>query len=313
MAWAYEDLEHRLVAAAATAEAGPPMEWQQVSHPRGTVAMRAGFRTVDGVRIRYAESGGPPEQTVLLTSPWPESMYAFAPIWPALAERFRLVAVDLPGFGGSEGRAELFSPRAMGTFLVGLIEDWALGRPHLIAPDVGTAAALFATLQSPGSVTSVVVGSGGAAVPVELGPPLRDWALDPNLDRLRELDPKAVVDVALSTMAGHEFPQAIREDYHDSYAGDRFVDSMGYVRRYPYELPELAARLGEIETPVMVFARSRDRVVPLANADFLAAHLPNCQLATLGAGHFVWEEEPDAFAQLLGEWIDENNDANGGS
>jgi len=38
------------------------------------------FRTVDGVRIRYADSGGSQETLVPLTSPWPESVYAFAPI-----------------------------------------------------------------------------------------------------------------------------------------------------------------------------------------------------------------------------------------
>ena len=251
---AFERLEHGLTAAAAGFEPGPLLEWQQVTQPRGAVAMRAGFRTVDGLRIRYATSGGHAQRTVLLTSPWPESLYAFAPIWPALTARFRVVAVDLPGFGASEARPELRSPRAMGGFLVGLIDEWELGRPHLVGPDVGTSAALFATLLSPGSVTSVVVGSGGAAVPLELGSPLRDWTLDPDLARFRELDSDAVVDAALSTVVGYEFPQDIREDYHGCYAGGRFAESMAYVRRYPDELPELAARLGEIKTPVMVFA-----------------------------------------------------------
>jgi hypothetical protein len=36
------------------------------------------FRTIDGVRIRYADSAGSQETSVLLTSPWPESVYAFA-------------------------------------------------------------------------------------------------------------------------------------------------------------------------------------------------------------------------------------------
>jgi pimeloyl-ACP methyl ester carboxylesterase len=67
-----------------------------------------------------------------------------------------------------------------------------------------------------------------------------------------------------------------------------------------------AMRAG-FRTPVMVFAGLRDRVVPLANADFLAERLPNCRQATLGAGHFVWEEAPDAFAQLLCDWIDEHH------
>ena len=38
------------------------------------------FRTIDGLKIRYAESGGSHQATLLLTSPWPESVYAFASI-----------------------------------------------------------------------------------------------------------------------------------------------------------------------------------------------------------------------------------------
>ena len=62
-----------------------------------TMTSQVRFRTVDGLRIRYADSGGSQEPTVLLTSPWPESVYAFAPMWDSLAEHARLFAVDLPG------------------------------------------------------------------------------------------------------------------------------------------------------------------------------------------------------------------------
>ena len=75
------------------------------------------FRTIGGARIRYADSGSSQEPTVVLTSPWPESVYAFVPMWDSLAEHARLFAVDLPGFGASERREDLLSPRAMGEFL----------------------------------------------------------------------------------------------------------------------------------------------------------------------------------------------------
>src|SRR5262249_40375712 len=137
------------------------------------------FRTIAGVRIRYADSGSSPKPTVVLTSPWPESIYAFAPMWAALSEHARLFAVDLPGFGASERREALLSPRAMGEFLAQLIAEADLGRAHLVAPDVGTSAALFAAAAHPERLASVVVGTGGAAVPIQLGEPLASWVLDP--------------------------------------------------------------------------------------------------------------------------------------
>ena len=79
-----------------------------------TTSIKPQFRTIDGVKIRYADSGGSQEPTLLLTSPWPESVYAFAPMWATLAEHARLFAVDLPGFGASERRDDLLSPAGDG-------------------------------------------------------------------------------------------------------------------------------------------------------------------------------------------------------
>jgi pimeloyl-ACP methyl ester carboxylesterase len=263
-----------------------------------TTTPRVQFRTVDGLRIRYAESDGPAERTVLLTSPWPESLYAFTPVWAALAEHARLFAIDLPGFGASEARDDLFSPRAMGGFLAELIAEADLGTPHLVSPDVGTSAALFAAAAHPERIASVIVGTGGAAIPLDLGEPLKSWVLDPDLDKYRQMDPRAIVGAAADTIAGG-IPDAIRADYLDCYDGGRFVESMRYVRRYPDELPELAELLPQITTPVTIINGRGDRVVPLSNAEFLDERLPSSRVVIIDAGHFVWEEEPGEYASIV--------------
>jgi pimeloyl-ACP methyl ester carboxylesterase len=253
---------------------------------------------VDGVRIRYADSGDSPGPTLLLTSPWPESVYAFAPVWSALAEHARLFAIDLPGFGASERREDLLSPRAMGEFLSQLILEAELGSTHIVGPDVGTSAALFAAASHPERIASVIVGTGGAAVPLALGEPLKSWVLDPDLDKYRQMDPRAIVDAAVDTIAGG-VPDDIRADYRDCYDGDRFVESMRYVRRYPEELPELAELLPQISTPVTIINGRLDPVVPLANAEFLNERLPESRLVIIDAGHFVWEEAPAEYASAI--------------
>jgi pimeloyl-ACP methyl ester carboxylesterase len=101
------------------------------------------FRTIDGLSIRFAESEDR-DQHALLLSPWPESLFAFAPLWARLAEHTHLVAIDLPGFGHSERREALLSPRAMGDFVVRVADTFGLEHSHVIGPDVGTSAALFA-------------------------------------------------------------------------------------------------------------------------------------------------------------------------
>jgi pimeloyl-ACP methyl ester carboxylesterase len=263
-----------------------------------TTTQQVRFRTIDGVRIRYTDSDSLQEPTVLLTSPWPESVFAFAPIWARLAEHARLFAVDLPGFGASERREELLSPRAMGEFLVQLIAETNLGTPHLVAPDVGTAAALFAAAAHPERIASAIVGTGGAAVPIDLGEPLASWVLDPDLDKYRGMDPRLIVGTALDTIAGG-VPDDIRADYLACYEGDRFVASMRYVRRYPEELPVLAGLLPRITVPVTIINGRNDRVVPLTNAEFLDERLPTSRLVVIDAGHFVWEEEPAKYASAV--------------
>jgi pimeloyl-ACP methyl ester carboxylesterase len=219
-------------------------------------------------------------------------------MWETLAEHARLFAVDLPGFGASERQADLLTPRTMGEFLARLITDADLGRPHVVGPDVGTAAALFAAAAHPEQIASVIVGTGGAAVPIDLGEPLRSWVLDPDFEQFRALDPAAVVGASLDKVAGG-VPADSRADYLACYAGDRFVESMRYVRSYPEQLPALAELLPQIATPVTIINGRHDTVVPVSNAEFLDERLPNSRLRIIEAGHFVWEEVPAEYASIV--------------
>ena len=267
-----------------------------------TTTPQVQFQTLGGVRIRYADTGGRRESTLLLTSPWPESLYAFTSMWATLSERARLFAIDLPGFGASERRDDLLSPRAMGRFLAQLIAEADLSTPHIVAPDVGTSAALFAAAAHPERIASVIVGTGGAAIPIQLGEPLRSWVLDPDFDKYRRVDPRAIVNASLDKVAGG-VPDESRQDYLSCYDGDRFVESMRYVRRYPEELPILAELLRKITTPVTIINGRNDPVVPLANAEFLAERLPNSRIVVIEGGHFIWEEAAAEYAAAVLESI----------
>jgi pimeloyl-ACP methyl ester carboxylesterase len=259
------------------------------------------FRVIDGLSVRYAESDDRSD-TALLLSPWPESLLAFEPTWPRLAERARLVAVDLPGFGRSQRRDALLSPQAMGDFIIRIADAFGLENPHVVGPDIGTAAALFAAARHPGRLRSLVVGSGGTAVPLQLGSLLKDWVEAPGLDRFREADPRQIVAGALSGIERYVLPDPVREDYLSSYEGDRFVESMRYVRTYPAELPALRDLLPQVQTPVQIIAGGRDRAVPPANAEFLHERLPHSKLDIVDAGHFTWEDGADQYAALVTTW-----------
>src|SRR5262245_29639890 len=274
---------------------------ERSSQPLRELAARPMFRTIDGVSIRFVESDRRDADELLL-SPWPESVFAYEATWSRLAETSHLVAIDLPGFGRSEQRNELMSPRAMGDFIVRVADAFGLDHPHVVGPDVGTAAALFAAAAAPGRFPSLVVGTGGTAVPIQLGDPLREWVFAPDLEPYRRLGGRAIVERAIQTLERYQLSDTAREDYLESYDGNRFAESIRYVQRYPMELEVLRDVLPHIQTPVQIIAGRRDSVVPPINAEYLHERLPHSDLHLLDAGHFVWEDAADDYAALVTAW-----------
>jgi pimeloyl-ACP methyl ester carboxylesterase len=259
------------------------------------------FRVIDGLSIRFAESE-PRDDHALLLSPWPESLLAFEPTWPRLAEHTHLVAIDLPGFGHSQRRDALLSPQAMGEFVIRAADAFGLESPHAVGPDIGTGALLFAAAAHPGRLPSLVVGSGCAAVPLQLGRALKDWVEALDVERYRTMNPRQIVAGALSGIQRYALPDAVREDYLSAYDGDRFVESMRYVRTYPAELLVLRDLLPQIQTPVQIIAGALDDAVPPVNAEFLHERLPHSKLDIINVGHFTWEDGADEYAGLVTSW-----------
>jgi pimeloyl-ACP methyl ester carboxylesterase len=259
------------------------------------------FRVIDGLTIRYAQSEDHSDHALLL-SPWPESLLAFLPMWESLASRAHLVAIDLPGFGHSQRCDSLLSPRAMGEFIIRAAEDFGLEHPHVIGPDVGTAAALFAAAQYPGRLRSLAVGGGAAAVPLQLGGMLKDWVETSDLETFRGGDPRQFVTRALASITRYVLPDSVRDDYLSSYEGNRFAESMRYLRSYPAYLPVLASLLPQIQTPVQIIAGAHDTTVPSVNAEFLHQRLPHSNLNIVDAGHFTWEDAAAEYSALITSW-----------
>jgi pimeloyl-ACP methyl ester carboxylesterase len=259
------------------------------------------FRFISGLTIRFATSGDHSDHALLL-SPWPESLLAFEPVWSRLATRAHLVAVDLPGFGHSQRSDSLVSPRAMGEFIIAAADAFGLTHPHVVAPGTGTAAALFAAARHPGRLRSLVAGSGAVAVPLQVGGMIKEIIEAPDLEGFRRADPRQLVNAALSGITRYTLPEAVRDDYLASYQGNRFAESVRYLRCYPAELPVLAGLLPRIGTPVQIIAGADDTEVPLVNAAFLSERLPHSKLDVIDAGHFTWEDAATEYAALVTGW-----------
>jgi pimeloyl-ACP methyl ester carboxylesterase len=265
--------------------------------------MQTRTRQVGGLIIRYADSAegdGGAGPVIVATSPWPESLLAFRRIWPILAGQARVVAIDLPGFGHSEGRTDLFTPEAMAEFLRELIGEFGLGPPHLFAPDVGTDAALFLAARHPGAVRSLVVGGGAAAFPLEVADTLADIIGAPDIEAFRDQDIRATV---VEPVAHRDHEPDVWEDYVSSYEDGRFAESTRYVRSYPLQLRLMERLLPDVRVPVHIVYGANDSLVPPSNGHYLAQQLPNGQLTILDVGHFGWEEDPERYAAIISDTV----------
>jgi pimeloyl-ACP methyl ester carboxylesterase len=257
----------------------------------------------EGLRIRYAASPRPGAESVIMFSPWPESIYAFAAIWPGLAREFSLVAVDLPGFGQSQGRPELMAPHAMGEFAVAIAAELGLDQPHAVGPDVGTGALLFAAARHPGAFRSVVVGAGAATFPLHVEGALKAFIDAASIDDFAAADPAQIVRGAVGAIRGYDVPDAVREDYLQSYSGRRFLDSIAYVRNYPMDLAALAPSLPYLATPVQIIVGRDDPYGLAADGELLHEQLPHSRLDVFNCGHNAWEEQAARYRNVVAAWV----------
>src|SRR6266542_4205952 len=236
------------------------------------------FRVCDGVRVRFADTRADSDITVLLLAPWPESLWAFRRIWDRVLAVGRVVAIDLPGFGHSDGRPELIAPDTSGAFLARLIHEWGLGPPH-------------------------VVGGGAVRVPIEAGGALKDIIEAPSLEVVRGLDARTNIGYAVEPGAASDSEPDVHEDYVSAYDLGRFAESARFVRHYPEQNPVLGDLLPTINTPTQIVAGRDDDLVPWSNNQYLDELIPNSVIHPLDAGHFAWEQAPEEYGSLVVDWV----------
>jgi pimeloyl-ACP methyl ester carboxylesterase len=261
------------------------------------------FRVCDGTRVRYADTKVNSDAVILMLAPWPETLWAYRRVWGQISAVGRVVAIDMPGFGHSDQPERLIAPDAMGDFLARLIDEWDLGAPHIVGPDVGTAAALFLATKAPEKVTSLSIGGGAVAFPIAAGGALEAVIGAPSLDDVRQLDARANISAADEGAAPQALEPEVHEDYVSAYDLGRFAESARFVRAYPEQNKVLGDLLPSVQTPTMILAGDHDDLVPWSNNQFLADTMPNSVAHRLDAGHFAWEEAAGEYGRLVAEWI----------
>jgi len=234
---------------------------------------------------------------------------AFAPIWPALAARFDLVAVDLPGFGRSSGGLEWMTFAAQGRFLKALIEQLRLVRPHLVAPDVGMAAAVACVGENPAIAASLVIGDGPAIAPSSNGSIINKLVHSGFWRFMVAMAGAGTFVEAANRLAYVSYtPNPIEvDDYIRSYAG-RIGPICRWFRDYPRSLATTDPALAQLDLPVQLFWGRHDALLNVENATRLQQRLHRVRLEVLeNAGHFSYQDDAKTFADLVIRWVEHDH------
>ncbi|MGV9614281.1 alpha/beta fold hydrolase [Nocardia xishanensis] len=268
--------------------------------------------TVDGLKLRYHEAGsGPPLVLLHGSGPGVSGWANFGGNLAALAEHFRCLALDQPGFGAS-ARPEVYDRnylRISADAVIGLLDSLELPSAHLLGNSMGGAVATLVALDHPGRVDRLVLmAPGGVGVNV-LGPEpsegirrLLDFTADPTRERVLSWLRTMVSDERILTeelvdarLAAASEPAAIAA-IRDAYA--TFADP-ALAERVP-----LWARLRGLRNEVLMLWGRDDRVTPAEGALLPSRQLPNVDLRLFGrCGHWVQIERKAAFERAVTDFL----------
>src|SRR6266436_1730302 len=151
----------------------------------------------DGVTVFYREAGAADAPVVLLLHGFPTSSFQYRELIPRLADRYRVIAPDLPGFGFTEVPEERhykYTFDALAQTILAFTDALGLKRYALYAFDYGAPTGFRLAMARPECITAIV-SQNGNAYEEGLGPawaPIRRYWSDPSLEN-REVIAKNVL------------------------------------------------------------------------------------------------------------------------
>ncbi|MGH6613089.1 alpha/beta fold hydrolase [Sphingomonas sp.] len=278
------------------------------------------YRTadVDGFEIFYREAGDPAKPTLLLLHGFPTSGHMFRDLIPLLADRFHLVAPDLPGFGRSalpSRTAFTYSFDQLARVIDRFTEVIGLDRFAIYIFDYGAPTGLRIAMAHPERVTAIITQNGNAYVeglsegwnPIE-----RYWRepTDANrqalramltVDSIRWQYEHGTADVAAVS------PDGIALDLHylerpeaDEVQLDLMLDYASNVALYP----AFQAYFRDHQPKLLAIWGKNDPFFLPPGAEAYRRDLPNAEIRFLDTGHFALETHASEIAEAIAGFLD---------
>lgn len=277
------------------------------------------YATVEGVRLHYVKGGNPQGEVLLLLAGFPQSWYAWRQVMARLADRYLIIAPDLPGQGDSDKPLFGYDTLALAGKVQGLMQKLGMERYYLAAHDVGAWVAWPYAMRYSQQVVRLVLLDAGIpgitlpdALPVTPDTAWKTWHFAFHL--LPDL-PEALIagreEIYLEWFLRRKTasPEAISDADMSEYL--RLLTQNGALRAglAPYrEVTTSAAQNralreeGKLTLPLLAISADQGSIADMAAP--LRQFADNVTGITIEhSGHFIPDEQPQALAEALASFF----------
>jgi pimeloyl-ACP methyl ester carboxylesterase len=272
----------------------------------------------DGVTVFYREAGPRDAPVILLLHGFPTSSFQYRELIPRLADRYRVIAPDLPGFGFTEVPAErnyVYSFDALAQTMLAFTDALGLERYALYVFDYGAPTGFRVAKARPERVTAIVSQNGNAyeeGLGDAWAPIRRYWSAPTAENReavRRELTPAGLRSQYIDgvphpeTMApeGYTLDAAmIERPGNMDIQLDLFLDYASNVRLYPAFQEYFRAW----HPPLLAIWGKHDPFFIPAGAEAYRRDNPNAVAQLLDTGHFALETHVDEIASAMRAFLE---------
>jgi pimeloyl-ACP methyl ester carboxylesterase len=274
-------------------------------------------RQVGEVEVFYREAGPPDAPVVLLLHGFPTASHMFRDLIPLLADRYRLIAPDLPGFGQTKaplrGKFDYTFER-LADVIEGFTKALSLDRYALYVFDYGAPVGLRLATRHAEQISAIISQNGNAYVDGfsdQWGPWEAYWR-DPseaNREACRpSLSPTTIRTWQYGTGADPELLSPDGYELDIAYmarlgAEDIQLDLIRDYRTNVALYPDFQSYFREHQPPLLAAWGRHDPAFIPAGAEAYKRDLPDAEVHLLDAGHFALETHANDIAALILDFL----------
>ena len=262
------------------------------------------YATVDGVKVHYNEAGsGAPVVMLHGGGPGASGWSNFGTNVGPLSERFRVILMDLPGFGKSDP-VVVTGPRAAynARIVSGLLKQLEIPKAHLIGNSLGGATSARTAIDFPDQVDKLVLmGAAGGGVSYFVPQPpegiklLNEVFNNPTREGMERMIRVFVYDSSFLT------PELLEQRFRATVENPAHLEAR---KKSTAGVEDLSADLAKIKAKTLLIWGRDDRFVPLDHGLSALWRIPDAQLHVYSkCGHWAQYEKSAEFNRLVTDFL----------